>query len=95
MNVKKEHLALLGVLLLLFGIELIVIQRVVLTRTVSSLIVTKFYPPPEQIAFMVKDSEGNLQVRPITVEVPDRYGHCIATGGLVLILCCFIQIKPD
>ena len=92
---KKEHLALIGVLLLMFGIELIVIQRIVLTRTVSQMIVTKFYQPPEQIAFMVKDNEGNLQVRPIEVDVPDMYGHCIATSGLVLLLCCFIQIKPD
>lgn len=93
MNVTKEHLALVGILLLMFGIELIVIQRVVLNRTVSELVVAKFCPEPKQIAFMVKDSEGNLQVRPITVEVPDKYGHCIATGGLVLLLCCFIQIK--
>lgn len=93
MNVKKEHLALLGVLLLSFGIELIVIQRVVLNRTVSELVVAKCCPEPKQIAFMVKDSEGNLQVRPIEVSVPDAYGHCIATGGLVLLLCCFIQVK--
>lgn len=93
MNVKKENLALLGVLLLMFGVELVVIQRVVLNRTLSGLVIQKFYPETKQIAFMVRDDKGNLQVTPITVEVPDSFGHCIATGGLVLLLCCFIQFK--
>lgn len=95
MNVKKESLALVGILFLVFGIEMIIIQRVVLNRTVSQLVIERFYPDKQKNIFMVKDDNGLVQVRPITVEVPDSFGHCVATSGLVLLLCCFIQIKSD
>ncbi|MDO4588057.1 MAG: hypothetical protein Q4C95_12315 [Planctomycetia bacterium] len=95
MKVKKEHIALTGVLLLFLGIEMVVIQQVVLKSTVSKFVVEKICPPQKQSFFMVKDKEGNLQVRPISVEVPDTIGHCVATSGFVLILCCFIAFKPD
>ncbi|MDD3587880.1 MAG: hypothetical protein PHQ75_11930 [Thermoguttaceae bacterium] len=94
MKVKREHVALLGVLLLIFGVEMVVIQSVVLKETLSKFLVERFYPE-QQYAFMVKDSSGTLTVRPIRVPVPDTIGHCVATSGLVLLLCCFITVKPD
>ena len=95
MTLKKEHLALLGVLFLLFGIELILIQRVVLTPPLSRVVVERIYPEDKRQEFITRDEKGGTRVRPVTVEVPDTVGHCVATSGLVLLLFCFIQIKPD
>lgn len=92
MKIKREHIALAGVLLFLLGIELVVVQSIVLNSTVSELITKKFFPD-RQFALMVKDPEGNLVCRPIRVPVPDPIGHCIATSGFVLLLICFITVK--
>ena len=92
MKVKREHIALVGVLLLLLGIEMVVIQSIVLNSTVSGLIVKKFFPD-KQFALMVKDSKGNVASRPIRVPIPAPVGHCVATGGFVLLLICFINVK--
>ncbi|MDO5581901.1 MAG: hypothetical protein Q4G69_12290 [Planctomycetia bacterium] len=94
MKIKRDNIALIGVLLLVFGIEMIVIQSVVLNSTVSGFLIRKFYPETE-IALMVNDSEGNLTALPIRVPVPDTIGHCVATSGFVLILTCFIIVKDS
>ncbi len=92
MKIKKEHIALTGVLFLIFGIEMIIVQSVVLNSTISGFLIRKFQPD-KQFALMVKDSEGNLTARPLRIPVPDQIGQCIATGGFVLLLSCFITMK--
>ena len=95
MKITREHLALIGVILFILGIEMVIIQRVVLNDTLSETIIRKFYPTQKALAFFVKDDTGTLTVKPLTVNVPDTIGHCVATSGFVLILCCLIANKPD
>ena len=92
MKITREHLAMVGILLLVLGVEMVIIQSVVLNKTVSRILIQRFYPEYQSV-FMVADSDGTLTVRPVRVKVPDPVGHCVATGGLVLLLCCFITVK--
>ncbi|MDO5554238.1 MAG: hypothetical protein Q4G68_10800 [Planctomycetia bacterium] len=92
MKVKKEHFALLGVLLLILGVEMVIVKQVVLNDMVSRFILQRFYDD-SGMTFMVEDDSGTIGVRRINVPVPDTLGHCVATSGLVLLLCCYVTFK--
>ncbi len=88
MKITREKLAFVGFLLLAFGVEMVVVQQVVLKEFVASAVVETWSDVPAPFA---TDFAPNRLALPI----PSVVGHCVATGGFVLILCCFIVVKPD
>lgn len=94
MKIKKEHLALVGVLLLILGVEMVVVKQVVFNEAVSGFLVDRFGDDP-QFALMVGDTEGNLVARRVNVPISGTLGTCVATSGFVLLLSCFLTVKDS
>ncbi|MBQ2790865.1 MAG: hypothetical protein IJE97_14610 [Thermoguttaceae bacterium] len=79
----------MGFLLLAFGVEMVVVQQAVLRDAVAAAVVKRW--GDDRLASAFAGATG----RRIALPVPDAIGHCVATSGFVLILCCFILLKPD
>ncbi|MBR2003430.1 MAG: hypothetical protein IKK39_02920 [Thermoguttaceae bacterium] len=86
---KRERVAFAGFLLLAFGVEMVVVQQAVLRDRVAAIVVKRW--GDEGVAAALAGASG----RRIALPVPDAIGHCVATSGFVLILCCYILLKPD
>ena len=89
MKVKREHIAFVGFLALALGVEMVVVQQVVLKDAVADVVVEKW--GDESVASELRAAAN----KEIALPVPNAIGHCVATGGFVLILCCFIVVKQD
>ena len=85
---KRERVAFVGFLLLALGIEMVVVQQAVLRDGVAKAVV-KRWGDEGMAAF------AGATGRRVALPVPDAIGHCVATSGFVLILCCYILLKPD
>ncbi|MBP3530838.1 MAG: hypothetical protein J6K25_06615 [Thermoguttaceae bacterium] len=86
---KRERVAFAGFLLLAFGVEMVVVQQAVLRDGVARVVVKRW--GDEGLASAL----AGTTARRIALPVPDAIGHCVATSGFVLILCCYILLKPD
>jgi hypothetical protein len=86
---KRERVAFAGFLLLALGVEMVVVQQAVLRDRVAQAVVKRW--GDEALAATFSGTSG----RRIALPIPDAVGHCVATSGFVLILCCYILLKPD
>ncbi|MBR4834122.1 MAG: hypothetical protein IKU86_07310 [Thermoguttaceae bacterium] len=86
---KRERVAFVGFLLLAFGVEMVVVRQAVLRDGVAAVVVKKW--GDDGVVSALASASG----RRIALPVPSAVGHCVATSGFVLILCCYILLKPD
>lgn len=89
MKVKRETIAFVGFLLLALGVEMVVVQQAVLKDSVANVVVENWGGDG------LASAAANWTNGRLALPVPDVVGHCVATSGFVLILCCFIVVKPD
>ncbi len=86
---KRERVAFVGFLLLAFGVELVVVRQAVLRDAVAAVVAKRW--GDDGVVSALASATGPR----IALSAPSAVGHCVATSGFVLILCCYILLKPD
>jgi hypothetical protein len=94
MKLSHTNLLVISVLLLLFGLEFSIIDKVVLTKPTTIFIAERMNNKQYVASKNLQMTTGvQLDVKPYEFRIADTIGHCLTTGGIVLFISCFMIRK--